>query len=100
MAEAHQAVAFQFVVTDEGISVHLDREAVKKALKSVLGAYRRRYFRTRNAILNGVFPATPVSLVFILAVTAVLYRWFELDPTLGAPEKLGRYVDHSCRCIR
>lgn len=89
MAEAHQAVAFQFAVTDEGISVHFDREAVKRALKAFLGAYRGRYFRTRNAILNGVFPASPLSLLLILAIIVFLHYRFGLDPTFGVPAMLG-----------
>ena len=82
MAEAHQAVAFQFAVTEEGISVHFDREAVKVALKVLLSWYRRTYFKTRNAILRGVFPATPLSLLVILVLISGLFL-YGIDPTYG-----------------
>lgn len=79
MAEAHQAVAFQFSVTDEGtVSVRFDREAVWLTLKAFFsGVYRSRYTKLRNA----VFPASPVSLVVILAVTFAL-RWCGPNPSL------------------
>ncbi len=88
MAEAHQAVAFQFAVTDEGISVHFDRDAVKAALRAFLGANRRRYFRTKIAILNGVFPASPLSLAGIVVVVGLLYC-FGFDPTFSVLGGLG-----------
>lgn len=82
MAEAHQAVAFQFRVTEDGIDVHLDREAVKTAVKSLLGLYKTRYVRFRNALLRGVFPASPLSFVFVLAVITGIY-WYSWDPLGG-----------------
>jgi len=82
MAEAHQAVAFQFAITEEGISVHCDREAVKSALKSFLGIYKRRYFQAKNALLKGVYPASPVSLLVILFAVVGLYV-SGVDPTWG-----------------
>eukprot|EP00731_Ephydatia_muelleri_P029750 Em0021g273a len=82
MAEAHQAVAFQFLVTEEGtISVRCDREAIWLTAKAFLGNYRSRYTRLRNAILRGLFPASPVSLLVILAITLALH-WCGRDPTL------------------
>jgi len=82
MAEAHQAVAFQFAITEEGISVHCDREAVKSALKAFLGIYTRRYFQAKNALLKGVYPASPVSLLVILFAVVGLYV-SGVDPTWG-----------------
>ena len=87
MAEAHQAVAFQFAVTDEGIHVHFDSAAVKQALRSFLGLFKYRYWRARNAVLKGVFPASPVSLVFILAVVWGIH-WSGGDPSWGALAKI------------
>lgn len=82
MAEAHQAVAFQFAVTDEGIHVHFDKQAVKQALKSFFGIYKYRYAKIRNALLKGVFPASPISLVFLLALIFGL-QLAEYDPSYG-----------------
>ncbi len=59
MAEARQAVAFQFAVTEKGIRVHLDKNAVKSAAKSA-----------KNALLKGIFPASPLSLVAIVVLAA------------------------------
>ncbi len=82
MAEAHQAVAFQFRVTEEGIDVHFDREAVKTAIKSLLGLYRSRYLRVRNRLLQGLFPASPLSLVLVLSLVIGAY-FIGRDPSYG-----------------
>lgn len=97
MAEAHQAVAFQFAVTDEGIHVHFDREAVKQALRSFAGLFKYRYWRARNAVLKGVYPASPLSLVVILAVVWGIF-WCGGDPSWGAVTNITallRYVGGS-----
>lgn len=64
MAEARQAVAFQFAVTEEGIRVHFDRHAVKSAVKALASSSKSRYMRASNAVLNqnGIFPASPLTL--------------------------------------
>ena len=95
MAEAHQAVAFQFAVTDEGIHVHFDSAAVKQAFRSFLGLFKYRYWRARNAVLQGVFPASPVSLVLILAVVWGLH-WSGGDPSWGALAKITTLT----RCVQ
>jgi len=82
MAEARQAVAFQFAVTDEGISIHCDKEAVKSALKSFFGIYKRRYLSARNALLRGVYPASPLSLIVLLVLVIGLHLC-GVDPTWG-----------------
>lgn len=67
MAEARQAVAFQFAVTEEGIQVQFDRHAVKSAVKALASSSRSRYIRASNAVLNqnGIFPASPLSLSLV-----------------------------------
>ena len=82
MAEAHQAVAFQFQVTDEGISLHFDKAAVKAALLSFFGIYRRRLLKARTALYRGIFPASPLSLAVILGLV-VLLALLGVDPTYG-----------------
>lgn len=94
MAEAHQAVAFQFAVTDEGISVHFDRKAVKAALQAFFGMYKRRYVIARTALLKGIFPASPLSLLFTTLLVFGLYVC-GVDPTYGLLETTAaviRYV--------
>lgn len=82
MAEAHQAVAFQFAVTDEGISVHFDKQAVRAAVTSLASSSKRRYAKTRAAFLRGIYPASPLSLLGVVAIIGGL-SWFGFDPTLG-----------------
>jgi hypothetical protein len=97
MAEAHQAVAFQFAITDEGISLHFDREAVKSALRSYFRGHGKKILRLRAAIYRGVFPASPVSLVVILALVTGL--WLAgYDLSLGvfpAVLSLARWIGYS-----
>lgn len=73
MAEARQAVAFQFAITDEGVSLHCDREAVKAAFRSYFRGQGKKVQRLRTAIGRGVFPASPTSLAVIIAVVVGLW---------------------------
>lgn len=82
MAEAHQAVAFQFAITDEGILLHFDKTAVKSALASFFGTYRKRIEKFRTAIYRGIFPASPLSLAVIVALVALFWS-SGYDPTCG-----------------
>ena len=69
MAEAHQAVAFQFSVTEEGqLKFNYNLDGVKSLLQSVWLSARQRYIQFRNALLKGVFPASPVSLLMIASL--------------------------------
>ena len=65
MAEARQAVAFQFAVTEEGVKIHFDGAAVKSAGRALLDFAKSRVARAHNAVLQGIFPASPLSLVVI-----------------------------------
>lgn len=89
MAEARQAVAFQFAVTDEGIHVRFDRGAVKAAVKALATSSKSRYIRASNAVLNqsGIFPASPLSLSLITA-TAGCWVFSKKDFSLG----LNRFI--------
>jgi hypothetical protein len=72
MAEARQAVAFQFAITDEGISLHFDKTAVKTALSSFFGTYKKRFQGALTALYRGVFPASPISLAVISCLVALV----------------------------
>ena len=91
MAEARQAVAFQFAVTEEGIQIHFDKEAVKSTIKSLLSFTKSRYLRARRALLQGTFPASPLSLIFFVVLVGSMYAggW---DPSLGLAEALASPV--------
>lgn len=73
MAEARQAVAFQFAVTDEGLKLHVDRSAIRLATSALWRLTRRQVIRTYKKIIQGVFPATPYSLVVVTGVTYLCY---------------------------
>jgi len=45
MAEAHQAVAFQFTVTPDGIDLHLCHEALRQVYLSGLHSWKKRFIR-------------------------------------------------------
>ena len=82
MAEARQAVGFQFAVTQEGIRVHFDRRAVKWAVKALASYSKSRYDRATSAVLNGLFPATPLSL-FVIGGTVAGANYLGKDFSLG-----------------
>ncbi|XP_062510186.1 carnitine O-palmitoyltransferase 1, liver isoform-like isoform X2 [Corticium candelabrum] len=79
MAEARLAVAFQFAVTDEGVNIHLDKRAALGVLEAAFRSYRRRYYRLRNRLAYGMFPATPLSLL-ALVLSVLVGCYFQLDP--------------------
>ncbi|KAL4617954.1 carnitine O-palmitoyltransferase 1, liver isoform-like [Arapaima gigas] len=82
MAEAHQAVGFQFTVTPEGIDLHLSREVLKHIYLSVVTSWRKRAIRFKNGVLAGVYPASPSSwLILVIATMGTLYT--RVDPSMG-----------------
>lgn len=54
MAEAHNAVAFQFAVSDEGVVVNLNKEIIKLMLNSMYKSVKRRCNDAKNAFLKGL----------------------------------------------
>lgn len=79
MAEARQAVAFQFVVTEEGLKVDYSLEGIKALLLSTWKSTYRKYTYFRNALLIGVFPASPISLLLIASLLIVAAYTGHLD---------------------
>ncbi|XP_048881407.1 carnitine O-palmitoyltransferase 1, muscle isoform [Brienomyrus brachyistius] len=87
MAEAHQAVGFQFTVTPEGIDLHLSREVLKHIYLSGVTSWRKRAIRFKNGILAGVYPASPSSwLIVVIAIMSTLYA--RVDPSMGMIESI------------
>uniref|UniRef100_A0A8C3KFP6 Carnitine O-palmitoyltransferase 1, muscle isoform n=1 Tax=Calidris pygmaea TaxID=425635 RepID=A0A8C3KFP6_9CHAR len=82
MAEAHQAVAFQFTVTPEGLDFHLSREAVKQLYLAGLSSWKKRLVRAKNSFLTGVYPASPSSWMVVVLATAGSF-YCQVDPSLG-----------------
>lgn len=83
MAEAHSAVAFSFAITHEGLDVNFDWEVLHLVLKSALRSNKKRLARFKNSIKNGVYPASPHSLLIVVLIVAALY-YFGIDVSRGS----------------
>ncbi|ERE81022.1 carnitine O-palmitoyltransferase 1, liver isoform [Cricetulus griseus] len=119
MAEAHQAVAFQFTVTPDGIDLRLSHEALKQICLSGLHSWKKKFIRFKlpvatgllqgsdsglgrmlltagvsfqNGIITGVFPASPSSW-FIVVVGVISSMHAKVDPSLGMIAKINRTLD-------
>uniref|UniRef100_A0A8C7Q1C6 Carnitine O-palmitoyltransferase 1, muscle isoform n=1 Tax=Oncorhynchus mykiss TaxID=8022 RepID=A0A8C7Q1C6_ONCMY len=89
MAEAHQAVGFQFTVTPDGIDLHLSREVLKHIYLSGVTSWTKRAIRFKNGILTGVYPASPSSLlIVVIAIMSTIYA--RIDPSLGMIDTIKR----------
>uniref|UniRef100_A0A670ZUX2 Carnitine O-palmitoyltransferase 1, muscle isoform n=1 Tax=Pseudonaja textilis TaxID=8673 RepID=A0A670ZUX2_PSETE len=91
MAEAHQAVAFQFTVTPEGVDFRLSREALKHIYLSGLHSWKKRFIRLKNSFLTGVYPGSPSGWLAITAVT-MGSTWVHVDLSRGAISRIQRHL--------
>ncbi|XP_069804747.1 carnitine O-palmitoyltransferase 1, liver isoform-like isoform X3 [Dendropsophus ebraccatus] len=90
MAEAHQAVAFQFTVTPDGIDLRLSHEALKQVYLSGLRSWKKKIARLRNSFITGVYPASPSSWLFVvIAIMGTMYA--RVDPSMGM---IGKIKEH------
>jgi len=87
MAEAHNAVAFQFAVSDEGVVVNLNKEIIKLMFNSMYKSVKRRCNDAKNAFLKGVYPASPATWMFFLAALLAA-RYSEHRPTIEILQKM------------
>ncbi|XP_030053832.1 palmitoyl thioesterase CPT1C isoform X1 [Microcaecilia unicolor] len=90
MAEAHQAVAFQFTVTPEGIDLQLSHEALKQVYLSGLRSWKKKFARFKNSVITGVYPASPSSWLFVV-ITIIAAMYTRVDPSLGM---IGKIKEH------
>uniref|UniRef100_A0A672KWQ9 carnitine O-palmitoyltransferase n=1 Tax=Sinocyclocheilus grahami TaxID=75366 RepID=A0A672KWQ9_SINGR len=91
MAEAHQAVAFQFTITHEGIDLHLSYQALNQIYLSGLRSWKKRISRIKNRIIKGVYPASPSSWLFVvIAILATMYM--QSDPSMGIITKIREHL--------
>ncbi|XP_077887754.1 palmitoyl thioesterase CPT1C isoform X3 [Ictidomys tridecemlineatus] len=87
MAEAHQAVNFMPSLTSDRGEVELSGPVWQEIYLSGLRSWKRHLLRFWNDFLTGVFPATPLSWLFLFS--AIQLAWFlQLDPSLGLMEKI------------
>uniref|UniRef100_A0A4W4EXZ6 carnitine O-palmitoyltransferase n=1 Tax=Electrophorus electricus TaxID=8005 RepID=A0A4W4EXZ6_ELEEL len=91
MAEAHQAVAFQFTITREGIDLQLSHEALRQVYLSGLRSWKKRVVRLKNNVITGVYPASPSSWLFVvIAILATMYT--RSDPSMGLIAKIQEHL--------
>uniref|UniRef100_A0A8C7XIF7 Carnitine O-palmitoyltransferase 1, muscle isoform n=1 Tax=Oryzias sinensis TaxID=183150 RepID=A0A8C7XIF7_9TELE len=82
MAEAHQAVGFQFTVRPDGVELKLSQEVIKNIYLSGLTAWKKKAIQFKNSVLTGVYPASPSSwLIVVIAMMSSLYT--NTDLSLG-----------------
>lgn len=89
MAEARLGVAFQFQVTEEGIVVNFNRNALKFVGRAMVKSAKRRVKGAKKAILKRSFPATPASWILLVAALSAA-RYSEHETTLGVLGKFER----------
>lgn len=87
MAEAHQAVGFQFTVRPDGVDLRLSQEVIKNIYLSGVTAWKKKAIQFKNGVLTGVYPASPSSwLIVVIAMMSSLYT--HIDPSLGMIDAL------------
>uniref|UniRef100_A0A672JQN1 carnitine O-palmitoyltransferase n=1 Tax=Salarias fasciatus TaxID=181472 RepID=A0A672JQN1_SALFA len=97
MAEAHQAVAFQFTVTPEGIDLQLSHQALTEIYLSGVRSWKKRIIRLKNSVITGVYPASPSSWLFVvIAILATMYT--RSDPSMGLIAKIQEHLPVSTQC--
>ncbi|XP_069018130.1 carnitine O-palmitoyltransferase 1, liver isoform isoform X2 [Embiotoca jacksoni] len=92
MAEAHQAVAFQFTVSPDGIDLQLCHEALRQIYLSGLHSWKKRFIRFKNGIMTGVYPGSPGGFMVVVVSYMSFNRYKQLDPSLGFIAKLGQHI--------
>ncbi|XP_007531401.2 carnitine O-palmitoyltransferase 1, brain isoform isoform X2 [Erinaceus europaeus] len=87
MAEARQAAGFPSSLSPDGADVLLSAPVLRDICLSGLRSWQRHLSRFWNDFLTGVFPASPLSWLFLFG--AIQLAWFlQLDPSLGLMEKI------------
>ncbi|XP_074534501.1 carnitine O-palmitoyltransferase 1, liver isoform isoform X1 [Halichoeres trimaculatus] len=92
MAEAHQAVAFQFTVTPDGIDLQLCHEALRQIYLSGLHSWKKRFIRFKNGVMTGVYPGSPAGFMVVVVSYMSYNKYQKLDPSLGLIAKLGQHI--------
>ncbi|XP_006876447.1 PREDICTED: carnitine O-palmitoyltransferase 1, muscle isoform isoform X2 [Chrysochloris asiatica] len=95
MAEAHQAVAFQFTVTPDGVDFRLSREALKHIYLSGINSWKKRLIRIKNGILRGVYPGSPTSWLMVVMAT-VGSSYCNVDISMGLICHIQKFIPDGC----
>lgn len=91
MAEAHSAVAFSFAITHEGLDVNFDWEVVGLVLQSAARSLRKRFVRFKNSVHNGVYPASPHSLIVVVSLVTALH-FAGMDMSRGTISRIEQLI--------
>ncbi|XP_043979496.1 carnitine O-palmitoyltransferase 1, liver isoform isoform X2 [Gambusia affinis] len=92
MAEAHQAVAFQFTVGPDGIDLHLCHEALRQVYLSGIHSWKKRFVRFKNGVMTGVYPGSPSGFMVVVVSYMSYTNYKQLDPSLGLITRLGQHI--------
>uniref|UniRef100_A0A8C7PPV7 carnitine O-palmitoyltransferase n=1 Tax=Oncorhynchus mykiss TaxID=8022 RepID=A0A8C7PPV7_ONCMY len=92
MAEAHQAVAFQFTVGPDGIDMQLCHEALRQIYLSGKHSWKKRFIRFKNGVMTGVYPGSPSGFLVVVVSYMSGTKYAQLDPSLGLITKLGTHI--------
>ncbi|KAK5902529.1 hypothetical protein CesoFtcFv8_007773 [Champsocephalus esox] len=92
MAEAHQAVAFQFSVSPDGIDVQLCHEALRQIYLSGIHSWKKRFIRFKNGVMTGVYPGSPGGFMVVVVSYMSYNKYNVLDPSLGLIARLGQHL--------
>uniref|UniRef100_A0A3P9AG60 Carnitine O-palmitoyltransferase n=1 Tax=Esox lucius TaxID=8010 RepID=A0A3P9AG60_ESOLU len=92
MAEAHQAVAFQFTVSPDGIDLQLSHEALRQIYLSGLHSWKKKFIRFKNGVLTGVYPGSPTGLMLVVGLYMGRAKYIQADPSLGLFTKVGTHL--------
>ncbi|XP_047214947.1 carnitine O-palmitoyltransferase 1, liver isoform-like isoform X2 [Girardinichthys multiradiatus] len=98
MAEAHQAVAFQFTITPEGIDLQLSYQALNQIYLSGVRSWKKRVSRMKNRVIKGVYPASLSSWLFVaIGILATMYM--QSDPSMGLIAKIQQHLPLSLHVL-
>uniref|UniRef100_A0A3P8RA83 Carnitine O-palmitoyltransferase 1, muscle isoform n=1 Tax=Astatotilapia calliptera TaxID=8154 RepID=A0A3P8RA83_ASTCA len=98
MAEAHQAVGFQFTVRPDGVDFKLSQEVIKNIYLSGVTAWKKKAIQFKNGVLAGVYPASPSSwLIVVIAMMSSLY--IHIDLSMGMMDTIKENLPYRRDCM-
>ncbi|XP_041713588.2 carnitine O-palmitoyltransferase 1, liver isoform isoform X2 [Coregonus clupeaformis] len=92
MAEAHQAVAFQFTVSPDGIDLQLSHEALRQIYLSGLHSWKKKFIRFKNGVMTGVYPGSPTGLMLVVGLYMGRAKYVQADPSFALFTKVGAHL--------
>ncbi|KAI1298741.1 Carnitine O-palmitoyltransferase 1, liver isoform [Halotydeus destructor] len=93
MAEAHQAVAFSFSITHEGVRVNYDQEVLSLIWTSGLRSNKKRLARALNNAKNGIYPSSIEFLYGIIVFVLGSRFLLGIDPSFGFVDWTSKFIE-------